>query len=328
MHVTGVVSSATAFRGHATDGVIPEIPARAATIHDALFNADSDLSFARNLRAVPLVAAERAHLLRVHSEEYLDALERAGAGDSFLVSGDNPFLDDTVMTAKLAAGSVIAAVDEVMAGRLTNAFCAVRPPGHHAFPDHWEGFCYLNNIAIAARHLLHHHKLQRVLILDWDLHHGNGSQAAFYDEPRVLVVNLHGDPKGIYPGRSGFSHERGEGAGKGFNLNVPLPRGSGDELMRERFAKEIRPLIDSFAPEFVLISAGFDAHQDDPFQYLRWSDEAYQWLTHQTLEIARRFSQQRYVSVLEGGYSLEVLRRVVPLHVARLAAGTHEFGEL
>jgi acetoin utilization deacetylase AcuC-like enzyme len=273
------------------------------------------------LLPIGLREASRTELERMHSGTYLDALHKIERADQApQIRGDNPFLEGTIPTARLAAGSVITAIDSVMAGEIRNAFCAVRPPGHHAFPDRWEGFCYLNNIAIGAKHLVKHHGLSRVLVLDWDLHHGNGTQECFFNDPKVLVINMHGDPTNFYPFRSGFERERGIGAGVGFNLNIPLPKGSGDDLMMARFNDSVVPIVRDFRPEFVLISAGFDAHEQDPFRFLCWSDDGYRWITERTLDLADEFASGRYVSVLEGGYELEVLRRVVPLHVDQLIA--------
>ncbi len=205
--------------------------------------------------------AEQGWLTAVHTREHVAALRQLHEnGDRFAGSRDTPVSESSYEVAVLAAGGVLVAVDAVMAGEVRNAFCAVRPPGHHATQDRAMGFCLLNNVAIAARYIQQKHKLPKVLIVDWDVHHGNGTQDIFYEDPSVFYFSIHQYP--FYPG-SGSADERGAGEGQGSVLNVPLPAGSGDAEYQQAFTQKLLPAARQFRPDFVLISAGFDAHQDD-----------------------------------------------------------------
>ena len=179
------------------------------------------------------------------------------------------------------------------------------------------GFCLLNNIAIAARHLLDGHGLSRVLILDWDVHHGNGTQHTFESDPRVLFISIHGHPGMVYPG-TGYDYERGRGAGEGFTINLPMLPPAGDDEYRRAFDAAILPAVDKFGPKFVLISAGFDAHRLDPLAPLKLETESYGWMTDELLRVAGKHCNGRLVAILEGGYHLDALADSVALHVARL----------
>ena len=259
------------------------------------------------------------HLVsRVHDEAYVQRLKRACAeGLPHVDTVDSVICTESFHIAQLAAGTVINAVDDVMAGRIDNAFCAIRPPGHHAERNLSMGFCLLNNIAIAARHLLDEHGLSRVLILDWDVHHGNGTQHAFEADPRVLFISLHGHPGIVYPG-TGYEHERGVGEGEGFTINIPMPPPAGDAEYRRAFDETILPTVEKFDPQFVLISAGFDAHRLDPLAPLELETGSYGWMTDDLLDVARRHCVGRFVSILEGGYHLDALAECVTLHITRL----------
>jgi acetoin utilization deacetylase AcuC-like enzyme len=219
----------------------------------------------------------------------------------------------------LAAGTAVQAVDDVMAGRIDNAFCAVRPPGHHAERHMSLGFCLFNNIAVAAQHLIDDHGLTRVLILDWDVHHGNGTQHTFEADPRVLFISLHGHPGIVYPG-TGYAHERGKGPGEGFTINIPMLPPSSDSEWHLAFAEKVLPAADRFRPEFVLVSCGFDAHRLDPLAPLELSTDIFGWMTDRALELARTHGHGRLVSLLEGGYHLQALADCACLHVERLSA--------
>jgi acetoin utilization deacetylase AcuC-like enzyme len=214
--------------------------------------------------------------------------------------------------ALLAAGGVLAAVDSVVAGEVSSAFCAVRPPGHHALPSRAMGFCLFNNIAIAARYLQKKHNLPKILIVDWDVHHGNGTQDVFYDDPTVLYFSVHQYP--FYPG-TGSRSEKGKGEGLGFTINVPLPAGSGDEEYREVFEKILKPAAYEFDPDFVLVSAGFDALEGDLLGGMRVSVEHFAEMTRFVKRIADDCCDGRLVSVLEGGYELEGLAKAVEAHL-------------
>jgi acetoin utilization deacetylase AcuC-like enzyme len=214
----------------------------------------------------------------------------------------------TLEAAFLAAGAGITAVQAVMDGEFTNAFCAVRPPGHHATASQSMGFCLFNNIAIAAAYLLEKTDISRILIADWDLHHGNGTQGIFYDSCRVFYFSTH--QWGIFPG-SGAVSETGGGEGRGFTLNRPLMMGDGDKEIIAAFEEELVPAMEEFRPEFVLLSAGFDAHEADPLGSLRITDAGFRRLSGIVCEIADRHAGGRLVAFLEGGYNLDVLGRCV-----------------
>jgi acetoin utilization deacetylase AcuC-like enzyme len=313
MAKTGLVQNRR-FEDHVTGPGHPERPQRVA--HVAAVLADRGLTEACTpIEAVPVDMA----LVRLnHDEEYINRLQRAcESGAAFIDVPDSPICGDSFDVARLAAGAVIQAVDAVSAGEVDNAFCAIRPPGHHAERSLSLGFCLLNSVAIAARHLLYDHDLSRVLILDWDVHHGNGTQHSFEDDPRVLFISLHGHPGVVYPG-TGYAEERGHGEGEGFTLNIPVIPPGPDEVWRRAFDDQIDPAVDAFAPQFVLISAGFDAHRCDPLAPLELETESYGWMTDRLLEAAGKHSGGRLVSVLEGGYDLDALGDSVALHLERL----------
>jgi acetoin utilization deacetylase AcuC-like enzyme len=207
------------------------------------------------------------------------------------------------------------AVDAIMEGQVDQAFCAVRPPGHHAEAARAMGFCLFNNVAVAARYIQERHGIQRVLIVDWDVHHGNGTQHSFDDDPSVLYFSTHQYPH--YPG-TGAATERGNGKGEGLTINVPMSGGQGDEEFREVFEKVLVPAADSFNPGFVLISAGFDAHRDDPLAGLGLTEDGFASLTQIVAGIALRHASGRVVSCLEGGYNLRALSASVDRHVQAL----------
>lgn len=315
MTATGLVLD-DRFQLHLTRAGHPERPERLAAI-SALLHQRGLVDRCVRLAVEPIV---RSNILAVHTEDYLSRLEAAcRSGRSFIDVPDSAICPQSFEIALLAAGSVIGAVDAVMEGNIANAFCAVRPPGHHAERHLSMGFCLLNNIALAAQHLLDHHKLERVLILDWDVHHGNGTQHIFETDPRVLFISLHGHPGIVYPG-TGYASERGRGAGVGFTINVPMLPPGREEVWRKAFDDPIRPAIGAFRPQFVLISAGFDAHRLDPLAPLELETSSYGWLTDEVIDVAARHCDGRLVSVLEGGYHLEALADSAALHVERLLA--------
>jgi acetoin utilization deacetylase AcuC-like enzyme len=258
-------------------------------------------------------------LTTIHSPEYVARVQKeclaAGDGIRFIDTRDVPVTAKSYDAALNATGGVLVAVDAVVAGKVRNAFCAVRPPGHHALKDKAMGFCVFNNVAIAARYVQQKHKLARVLIVDWDVHHGNGVQYAFYDDPTILHFDVHRAP--FYPG-TGRADERGSGKGEGLKINVPLPAGTGDEKYKEVFENTLRPAALAFKPDFVLISAGFDAHEHDPLGGMKVTAKGYAALTRIVKQIADRCCQGRIVSVLEGGYDLDGLADSVEAHIRAL----------
>ena len=267
---------------------------------------------------IEIKEADPELLLQVHSQDYLDRVRAAcRQGMSFIDTPDSAICSESYRIALLAAGATIEAVDQVMAGTINNALCLIRPPGHHAEAGESMGFCLLNNVALAARHLCGKYGLKRVLILDWDVHHGNGTQHSFEADPRVFYISLHGHPRMLYPG-TGFAHEIGQGEGRGYTLNVPMLPGQGDADYHQAFKQTIMPAVEKFAPEFVLLSTGFDAHRLDPLAPLQLETESFGWMSEEMLDIARRHGQGRLVSLLEGGYHLDALADSASLHLKRL----------
>lgn len=304
------------FQRHQTGHGHPERPERLAAIEQAL--REHDLTDACTPIEVSPVSLDLVR--RVHSDVYLDRLRRACASHlPFIDVPDSAICPESYDIALLAAGATIRAVDEVMAGRLDNAFCVLRPPGHHAEHDHSMGFCLLNNVALAARHLLDHHGLSKVLILDWDVHHGNGTQHIFEADAAVQYISLHGHPTVVFPG-TGWETERGTGAGLGFTLNIPFMPHAGDSDYRRAFDDVVLPEIERFAPQFVLLSAGFDAHKLDPLAPIDLSTSSFGWMTDLMMQAARDHADGRLVSVLEGGYHLGATSESAALHVERLMA--------
>ena len=239
------------------------------------------------------------------------------AGRSRLSTGDTPLSARSLEVARLAAGGVLAAVDAVFAGRVRNAFAVVRPPGHHATPDRGMGFCLFDNVALAARHAQAVHGARRVLIADWDVHHGNGTQDIFYADGTVLFFDTHQHP--LYPG-TGLGSERGRGRGEGLILNHPFPAGAGREQVVTAFRERLVPAAEAFAPDLVLVSAGFDSRIDDPLGGFRLTDDDFAALTTIMMEIAARHCGGRLVSTLEGGYNLAGLASAAAAHVRALMA--------
>jgi acetoin utilization deacetylase AcuC-like enzyme len=217
-------------------------------------------------------------------------------------------------TALLAVGGILETIDRVMEGQIDNAFCAVRPPGHHAEVNKAMGFCYFNNVAIAARYLRRHWNIERVGIVDFDVHHGNGTQHIFERDPSVFYYSIHEHPSFAYPG-TGREFERGIDGGLGYTLNSPVLPGHGDQEYRALIDKDLVPAFDRFKPEVILVSAGFDAHVDDDMSNVNLSTEGFSWLMRKLMAMADEHSRGRIVSILEGGYSLERLPELIKNHV-------------
>ncbi|WP_343502821.1 histone deacetylase family protein [Alloyangia pacifica] len=256
---------------------------------------------------------EDRDILRVHPQTYLDRLSGALPGEGLIPLDEDTWLSPrSLEAARRAVGGAVRAVDAVLAGEVKTAFCATRPPGHHAEAETPMGFCLFGNAAIAAKHALDHHGLERVAIVDFDVHHGNGTQALLWDEPRALVVTSQQYP--LWPG-TGAADETG---GHHNVLNLPLPPGSGGAEMRAAYAAQAFPRLEAFRPELVIISAGFDAHADDPLAELNWREEDFEWLTRELCRIAQGTAQGRVVSLLEGGYDLRALADSARVHVEEL----------
>lgn len=267
----------------------------------------------RGLIRIEAPRAPREALLRVHTESYIRAIEQASPRDGLTaLDADTLMSPGTLEAAMRAAGGAVAAADAVMTGAADTAFVAMRPPGHHAGAESAMGFCFFNNVAIAARQARVVHGAERVAIVDFDVHHGNGTQSIFWADKSVLFCSTHQAP--FYPG-TGAASERGA-----FDtiVNAPLPAGAGGDLFLDALAGLILPRVEAFNPDLILISAGFDAHQNDPLGGLRLTEQDFSDATKRLMDIAARRCKGRIVSVLEGGYDLEALGRSVSAHVLAL----------
>ena len=292
----------------------PERPARLEAIMQRL----QDTGLIEELILIRPYQAPVPWIERLHDPDYIKRFKTAcEKGYTIFGVPDCGISPESYEIALLAVGGVFAAIENVMSGVVQNAFCAVRPPGHHAERDRALGFCFFNNIALGANYLLENYGLERVAIIDWDVHHGNGTQHMFESDPRVFYLSLHEDSSTCYPG-TGRRREEGKGQGKGFTLNLPLPGGSGDEAYLRALETEGLPRLRKFAPQFVLISAGFDAHEDDPLAHQNLTREAYKKMGQMLLQLAQDHAGGRLISVLEGGYSLTVLANCVEDHLRLL----------
>lgn len=254
-----------------------------------------------------------ADILLAHPQTHLDKIIQSAPQSGYtMIDGDTHMSPGSLTAAYRAVGGNIAAVDAVLTGQVTNAFVACRPPGHHAEKTTAMGFCLFGNIAIAAKHALERHGLDRVAIIDFDVHHGNGTQDLLWDEPRCLFASSHQSP--LYPG-TGTADETGV---SGNILNAPLAAMSGSKDMRRTYEMGILPAIRQFNPQLILISAGFDAHMADPLAQLNWSTEDYTWLARQICDLADDLCDGRIVSTLEGGYDLQALAASTAAHVSEL----------
>lgn len=296
---------------HRPPAAFPEKPERLSTILDHLRGAG------RAVEEAPRDAeACRRAVTAVHPPEYVERFERAVArGDSLFDSADNPVAAGTADGAWGAVAAVLAAADAAAAGEA--AFAAVRPPGHHAEVATAMGFCYFNNAAVAAQHLLDRHGMEKVAIFDHDVHHGNGTQHIFEERADVLYVSTHQYP--FYPG-TGAAQERGRGPGEGFTVNAPLAAGTGDEGYRKAFDEVVLPAIADYAPDVLIVSAGFDAWQGDPLGGMRVSEAGYRDWGRLLGELAAEVCAGRVLVTLEGGYDVEAMPRLVEGHLAAMEA--------
>jgi acetoin utilization deacetylase AcuC-like enzyme len=287
----------------------PESPERLRAVLAAL-EAPAFAGLAR--REAP--AASDAELARVHPRAYVERIRELAPREGLVrLDADTGMSPASLEAALRAAGAVVAAVDAVVAGEADNAFCAVRPPGHHAEPARAMGFCIFNNIAVGALHARQAHGLRRIAVVDFDVHHGNGTEAAFWDDPDLVYLSTHQSP--LYPG-TGAPGDRGAG-----NIyNAPLPPFAGSEEFRRVYAQMLLPALNAFGPELILVSAGFDAHKNDPLASLELVEADYAWITGELAAIARSHARGRIVSTLEGGYNLEALAASAAAHVEALLA--------
>jgi acetoin utilization deacetylase AcuC-like enzyme len=286
----------------------PEQPARLSAIEDQLIASGVAPHLARY--EAPLATDEQ--LARVHPIEYVQAIRDAAPERGTVhLDPDTAMNPHSLQAALRAAGAAVLAVDLILTGKAQTAFCAVRPPGHHACRVRPMGFCIFNNVAVAARHALHAHGLERVAIVDFDVHHGNGTEDIFEGDEHVLMASIFQHP--FYP-YSGTDHPASN------MFNVPLAAGAGTRELREAVTETWLPALDEFRPELVLFSAGFDAHAEDDMAMLRFTDSDYAWVTRQVRQLAERHARGRMASVLEGGYALSALGRSVVQHL-RVMAG-------
>ncbi|EEX08943.1 histone deacetylase family protein [Ruegeria lacuscaerulensis ITI-1157] len=291
--------------GHVTPEGHPERVARLEHILHALEPLD--------LQRVTAPLAADDDLLRIHPESYIREIRDSRPAEGFRqIDGDTFMSPGSVDAAYRAAGAVVRAVDMVLGGEAPNAFCAIRPPGHHAERETAMGFCLFGNAALAAKHALDHHGLDRVAVVDFDVHHGNGTQDLLWDEARALVVTSQQMP--LWPG-SGRPDETGA---HDTIVNIPLAPGAGGAEMRAAYEAQAFPRLRAFKPELIIISAGFDAHQDDPLANLNWSTDDFAWITAQLCRIADELCGGRIVSTLEGGYDLNALAKATRAHVEEL----------
>ena len=297
------------FMRHRTEYGHPECPERLAAIRKALDPLE-DLVVLRSRKA------DLEEIALCHDPRYVEnVLKLLESGETELAGGDVSVCAESGKVALHAAGGVIETVDAVLIGHMQNAFCAVRPPGHHARPAAAMGFCIFNNIAIAARHAQRQHGVERVAIVDWDVHHGNGTEEIFYSDGSVLYFSTHQWP--WYPG-TGHASETGEGKGAGLIINCPLPAGSGRAEILRVFCDRLLPALEKYRPQLLLISAGFDSRVGDPLGQFRLTDQDFADLTRMLLDFAAGPCGGRVVSVLEGGYNLAGLGEAVKFHVSQL----------
>lgn len=284
----------------------PECPDRLRAVLQAL---DAE-EFAELIREEEAPQATAEQLTRVHPDAYVDAILgiRPQPDETVPLDGDTIMSWGSAEAALRAAGAAVAAVDAVMKGEVRRAFCAVRPPGHHAEPRRPMGFCLFSNAAVAARHAQAAHGATKVAVVDFDVHHGNGTQACFESDPSLFYASSHQWP--LYPG-TGAAEERGVGN----IVNAPLPPGATGEAFRSAWATTLLPALDAFAPALIIISAGFDAHARDPLAQLRVREPDFAWLTAELCALAEKHCQGRIVSMLEGGYDLEALASSAAAHV-------------
>jgi acetoin utilization deacetylase AcuC-like enzyme len=304
------------FLKHDTGQFHPESPDRLLAIearikktgiHDQLINIEPPSIPRSNIEQWIERVHRSAHVRRI--QEKIPA-----AGQAYL-DPDTPICRWSYQVAQLAVEGILLAADKIMSGDVAHVFCALRPPGHHAESNRAMGFCLFNNVAVCARYLQEQYKVKRIAIIDWDVHHGNGTQQIFYEDPSVLYFSVHQFP--LYPG-TGTERETGAAAGEGYTINCPLPAGQGDDRYVAVFEKTLVPALKSFAPDFILISAGFDAHRDDPLAGMNVTEEGFAEMSRIVKASADTGCQGRIISCLEGGYNLGALARSVEQHLITL----------
>jgi acetoin utilization deacetylase AcuC-like enzyme len=286
----------------------PECPERLTAINERMVAAGLDAKLQHHTAP----AATREQIARVHGSGYIDSIDASSPEDGLhFIDPDTALNPHTLTAARHAAGAVVLGVDLVVGGTCATAFCAVRPPGHHAERKRAMGFCIFNNVAVGAAHALEAHGLERVAIVDFDVHHGNGTEDIFEGDDRVLMVSTFQYP--LYP-YSGVDNPASN------MVNIPLPAGAGSEAFRAAVRERWLPALEAYEPQLILISAGFDAHRDDPLAGLQFTESDYAWVTRELIAVASRHANGRVVSTLEGGYALSALGRSAAEHVRELLA--------
>jgi acetoin utilization deacetylase AcuC-like enzyme len=311
------------FLDHTTGIGHPERPDRLRAVMVGI----EEAGLMDRLRRIAAKPATQEQIAWVHEARYIQRVfELCAEGQPYIDTVDCPICRDSFDAAALAVGGMFAACDAVVTSQVRNAFCAVRPPGHHAEHAGAMGFCLFNNIALAAEYLIRAYGMQRIAIVDFDVHHCNGTQHTFEERSDVLVISLHEHPGYLYPG-TGYAHEKGKGKGEGYTLNLPMMPGSKDETYCQAFEQEILPALTKFKPQIILTSAGFDAVIDDPLAHIELSVEMFATMTTYLTRAADELCQGRLISVLEGGYNLASLARCAATHVQALVEATSQTAE-
>ena len=305
------------YQEHLTGNYHPEVPDRLPAVYKGI----EDAGLLERLTLITATPADLKWVETVHDPAYIKRFQSAcSIGDNIFDSPDNQMCTASYEIALLAVGGVLEAARLVMEGKLDNAFCAVRPPGHHAEIDKAMGFCYFNNVAIAARYIQNQWKIKRIGIVDFDVHHGNGTQHIFEHDPTVFYYSIHQHPTFAYPG-TGREFELGKDAGYGFTKNSPVLPGQGEKEYKQLLQKDLFPAFAEFKPEVILVSSGFDAHIDDNMSDIKLTTEAFSWIIEKIVGLANRYAQGRLISVLEGGYSIKRLPELTRNHVEALLKG-------
>ena len=305
------------YQQHLTGNYHPEVPDRLPAVFKGIENA----GLLEKLTLIEAVPADLKWIELVHDADYVKRFESAcSIGDNIFDSPDNQMCSVSYEIALLAVGGVLEATRQVMEGQLHNAFCAVRPPGHHAEVDKAMGFCYFNNVAIAARYVQKEWGIKRVGIVDFDVHHGNGTQHIFERDPTVFYYSIHQHPTFAYPG-TGREFELGKEAGHGYTKNSPVLPGQGDKEYKQLLQRDLFPAFADFKPEVLLVSSGFDAHIDDNMSDIKLTTDGFTWIIEKINEMAAGYARGRLISVLEGGYSIRRLPELARNHIEVLLNG-------
>lgn len=316
----GIVDDSCFDAHRSPDGPHPECPERLIAAREGFFSATA----AEQRRPIEIRETKPGELSGPHSERYIATLQRTlSTFRDGMLDGDTYFCDGTEQATFRAAGGAAALADALMGGEIRRAVALVRPPGHHAERESAMGFCLINNVAVAA-HAALHNGAKKVAIVDWDVHHGNGTEHAFEDDPRVLFISLHQFP--FYPG-TGAASSIGKGDGRGFTGNLAIPGGQGDETYAAAFRRVVLPMIEQFAPDLILVSAGYDAHQRDPLASMQLQTATYGGMASALVELSEKLGHGRVGLVLEGGYDLQALRDSMAISVRALGGARFPLAE-